>query len=95
MSLPVVGGWTLVRLLKNSSPEILVLMLTMNSDVEYLDFAVVMGVNGYMVKEDAENLPAAIDTITDGKIYISPSLLRHYYKTNGAHETNDQNNTPG
>lgn len=95
VSLPVIDGWTIARILKNSSPEIQVLMLSMSRDVEYLDFAAVTGVDGYMIKEDAENLPAAIDTITEGKVYISPSLLKYYYKTHGAHESNDQNNTTG
>jgi DNA-binding NarL/FixJ family response regulator len=47
----------------------------MHRDVELLQLAVAAGADGYMLKEDAEvELFSAIETIRQGRIYISPLL---------------------
>ena len=50
-------------------------MLTMYPNSQYFYQAIATGAHGYLMKEDSEtDLLHAIDTIRNGKSYISPRL---------------------
>jgi DNA-binding NarL/FixJ family response regulator len=75
ISMPNLRGIEAIPEIRRIRPNVKILVLTMHKDEEYLYQAVSAGADGYLIKEDAEReLFSAIDTIRQGRIYISPSL---------------------
>src|SRR5215217_5508806 len=54
VSLPIVGGITLTRLLRRESPETRVLLFTMHDDEETVNAGLSAGARGYLLKSDSE-----------------------------------------
>jgi DNA-binding NarL/FixJ family response regulator len=77
ISMPNLEGIEATREIRFSLPHIKILMLTMHKDADHLAQAISAGVDGYILKEDADTeLYSAIDTIRQGEHYISPLLSR-------------------
>ncbi len=75
ISMPGIRGIEATREIKSVHPQVRVLVLTMHRDMEYLQHAISAGASGFLLKEDAdEALLSAIQTIQQGKVYISPLL---------------------
>jgi DNA-binding NarL/FixJ family response regulator len=75
ISMPNLRGIEAVHEIKIKLHHVKILIVTMHRDVELLQLAVAAGADGYILKEDAEvELFSAIETIRQGKIYISPLL---------------------
>jgi DNA-binding NarL/FixJ family response regulator len=75
ITMPNLGGIETTRRIKMTYPEVKVLILTIHKDQEYLDQAFSAGAEGYLLKEDANTeLFLAIETIRQGKVYVSPLL---------------------
>jgi DNA-binding NarL/FixJ family response regulator len=82
ISMPHLQGIDTARQIKMKYPEMKILMLTMHREREYIYEAVSAGVEGYLLKEDAQkDLFAAIERIRNGKGYISPILIADLEKT--------------
>jgi DNA-binding NarL/FixJ family response regulator len=61
--------------IKQLYPDIKMLILSMHRNKEYLRQALAAGVDGYLLKEDADvALFAAIEMVRRGKTFISPLL---------------------
>ncbi len=72
ISMPNLRGLEAASKIKIVNPDIKVLILTMHKDEEYLYQALSKGVEGYLLKEDADDdLLSAIDTLRKGGNYIS------------------------
>lgn len=64
-----------IRELRSHFPEIKILVLSMYSDLAYVDNAMVSGANGYLPKSEAsECLVPALRAIVAGVSYLSPKL---------------------
>ena len=75
ISMPHLRGIEAVHEIKAIYPGLKILILTMHKDKEYLHQSISAGADGYLLKEDADTeLFSAIDTIREGKIYVSPHL---------------------
>ena len=75
ISMPNLPGLDAAKLIKARNPDIKILILTMHKLGEFLRRALALGIEGYLLKENAlGDLVTAIETIRRGKIYIS-SLL--------------------
>jgi DNA-binding NarL/FixJ family response regulator len=75
ISMPNLGGIEAARKIKMTYPGTKVLILTMHKNKEYLYHTLNVGVEGYILKEDADTeLLSAIETIRQGATYISPLL---------------------
>ena len=75
ITMPNLGGIEATRRIKMTYPEVKVLILTIHKDQEYLHQAFSAGAEGYLLKEDANTeLFSAIETIRQGRIYVSPLL---------------------
>jgi DNA-binding NarL/FixJ family response regulator len=75
VSMPNLSGLEAAREIKKLYPEVKILILTMHKSMGCLKGALLVGVNGYLLKEDAfQDLISAIETIRSGKEYFSPRL---------------------
>jgi DNA-binding NarL/FixJ family response regulator len=77
MSMPKLRGIDIIEKIKTKFPEVKILALTMHR--EYLDHALAAGVDGYLLKEDAEReLFSAIENIRQGGKFLSPLLTGEF-----------------
>jgi len=77
ISMPHLNGIEVVRRLRESLPEVRVLVLTMHSEDEYVLQLVRAGASGYLVKDSAASeLLAAIQCLRDGRGYFGPQASR-------------------
>jgi DNA-binding NarL/FixJ family response regulator len=77
ISMPKMRGIETAKEIKALYRDIKLLMLTMHKNPEYLQHAILSGAEGYLLKEDAHtDLFSAIDTIKEGRAFISPILSR-------------------
>lgn len=68
-------GLELARRLHEQYPQIIVLILSMHDNVEYMLQAVRSGARGYLLKDEpAEEILLAIDTVMQGRSYFSPRV---------------------
>lgn len=75
ISMPRLRGLAAAAKIKQLYPDIKVLILSMHRSKEYLQQALAIGVNGYLLKEDADlSLFAAIAMVRRGQTFISPLL---------------------
>jgi DNA-binding NarL/FixJ family response regulator len=75
ISMPQMSGIEVAKEVKQSYPQVKVLILTMHKMKEYLNDAIAAGVDGYLLKEDlAKELGSAIAKIRQGTTYISTLL---------------------
>lgn len=75
MSMPGISGIELTKQLKNSHPDLGVLVLSMHDDEEYIMDALNAGAMGYLTKDaPTEEIHEAINRVATGKMYYSSSL---------------------
>ncbi|MBM9613399.1 response regulator transcription factor [Desulfobulbus rhabdoformis] len=75
IAMPHLNGLEAMEDIRKIRPDIGILMLTMHTNSQYFYQAISSGAHGYLMKEDSESeLLCAIQTIREGKSYISPRL---------------------
>ena len=75
ISMPRLRGLEAAERIKKHYPGVKVLILSMHRSKEYLRQALASGVDGYMLKEDADQaLYSAIEAIRAGRTFVSPLL---------------------
>jgi DNA-binding NarL/FixJ family response regulator len=75
ISMPDLNGIDTAAKIKAAYPEMKMLILSMHQEKEYVARALSVGVNGYLLKTNADaDLFEAIEQIRQGKTYISPLL---------------------
>ena len=75
LSMPGIDGLTAIREIKRRYPEIRLLVLTVHKTEEYIRAALEAGSSGYVLKDATrQELLIAIQTVLDGKTYISPAI---------------------
>ena len=75
VSMPHLNGIEAVRQIKEKSPQIKVVMLTMHHDVQYAVRAFEAGASGFVLKASASNeLITAIGEAMRGKTYVTPLI---------------------
>jgi DNA-binding NarL/FixJ family response regulator len=66
------NGLDLVKALKASHPDVLVLIISMHDEAVYAERALKAGARGYVMKQEAASVMLdAISTVLAGKIYVS------------------------
>ena len=77
IGLPTLSGIEAARRIRKLSPGAKILFLSQESNCAVLHAAINAGGNGYVVKSEAFNdLFPALQAVTLGKSFISPSLIR-------------------
>jgi DNA-binding NarL/FixJ family response regulator len=75
LSMPRLGGISVIKEIKNQFPQIKILALTIHESDQYVLEAFESGVDGYCIKDASrEELLVAINSVLNGKIYISPGI---------------------
>jgi DNA-binding NarL/FixJ family response regulator len=75
LSMPKLNGISVMREIKDQFPEIKILALTIHESDQYVLEAFDAGADGYCLKDAGRNeLMVAIDSVLQGKRYISPSI---------------------
>jgi DNA-binding NarL/FixJ family response regulator len=75
LSMPRMSGISVIKDVKSQFPEVRILALTIHESDEYVLETFKAGVDGYCVKDASrDELMVAIESILDGKIYISPGI---------------------
>ncbi len=77
LEMPNVSGLEAAREIKQTHPEIKILVLTMYKSKDHLAHAMEARIDGYLLKENAfEDLITAIQTVREGRMYISNLVTR-------------------
>jgi DNA-binding NarL/FixJ family response regulator len=74
LGLPTINGIEAARRIRKLSPNSKILFVTQNSSREIAQGALRTGANGYLLKVEATNLPAAVETVIRGEQYVSSHL---------------------
>ncbi len=75
ISMPRLQGLEAAKVIKERHPMVKILILTMHREKNYFNKALEIGVNGYVLKEEADtDLNSAIKSILSGDSYVSPLL---------------------
>jgi DNA-binding NarL/FixJ family response regulator len=75
ISMPRLGGLETAQIIKKQYPNIKIIILTMHRQKNFFQKARELGVNGFVLKDEADtDLVYAIKTVLNGKTYFSPLL---------------------
>ncbi|MBL0140651.1 MAG: response regulator transcription factor [Betaproteobacteria bacterium] len=75
LSMPGKSGIELIKQVRDESPRLRVLVLTMHEEDQYAVRAIRAGASGYLTKESAPGqLVSAIRRLAEGRLYISPNV---------------------
>jgi DNA-binding NarL/FixJ family response regulator len=75
LSMPGKSGIELIKQVKDESPRLRVLVLTMHEEDQYAVRSIRAGASGYLTKESATaQLVSAIRRLAEGRLYISPNV---------------------
>ena len=75
LSMPKMGGISVMKEVKRDSPDTRILALTIHESDQYVLEAFDAGADGYCIKDTSrQELMLAIDSVLQGKTYISPGI---------------------
>ena len=99
LSMPRLSGLEAVRRIRESHPEVQVLVLTVHEEEEYVLPIVRAGAGGYLVKDSAAaDLLAAVRAVAAGQAYFGPqaakALAEQYRRPPGAADDPYRDLTP-
>ena len=84
LSLPVAYEINIARRLKKVFPEIKLIILSVHDEGAAVGECLVAGASGFVLKRTAvDDLVRAIETVMNGDIYMSPSVVQTSNKING------------
>jgi DNA-binding NarL/FixJ family response regulator len=75
ISMPRLSGLEAAAIIKQLYPGVKIVMLTMHLEKEYFYKAIEIGVEGYLIKQEIDDLNFAIKTVLEGKTYITPLFV--------------------
>src|SRR4030042_123708 len=75
IAMPLMTGIEVARQLKKYSPDIKVIILSQYDDDEYIKELLLIGIDGYILKENAsDDLIKAVEEVVKGNKYLSPQV---------------------
>ena len=84
ISLPLLNGLDAARQIKKTEPQIKLVFLTMHDEEHLINEAFQVGGSGYILKNSAiSELVFALKEVSQGKIFISPSVAHKILKHAG------------
>ena len=77
ISMPRLGGLEAAQIIRAQYPTIKIVILTMHRERHFFQKALEIGVDGYILKDEADSvLMNAIQAVLEGKTYFSPLVYR-------------------
>ncbi len=77
ISMPLLNGIEAAQRIKNVTPKVKIVFLTMHPDVTYATRALEAGASGYVLKHAAPSeLITAIKEVLNGRIYLTPMIAK-------------------
>jgi two-component system response regulator NreC len=77
LSMPGLGGFDALPILRRRAAQARILILTMHDDPQYLRQALKNGAAGYVLKKAADvELLSAVRAVLRGEVYVHPSMTR-------------------
>jgi DNA-binding NarL/FixJ family response regulator len=73
--LPKISGIMLVALIHERFPELPCMMLSGHMLNHYVKSALKAGARGYLLKDNCQRIPEAIEYVLSGEIYVSEELV--------------------
>ena len=81
LSMPKMGGISVMKEVKRELPDTRILALTIHESDQYVLEAFDAGTDGYCIKDASrQELMLAVDSVLQGKTYISPGISDHVMK---------------
>lgn len=78
LAMPGMDGLTVLQQAKTEFPKLIAVIVTSYDDRAYLDRAMELGANAYVLKDGASNhIVECLEAVNKGDIYISPTLGSH------------------
>ena len=78
-----IHGLAITKIIKTNYPQVKIIIITKETDIEFLFHALYYGADGYLLEKDAEStLIAAIEMIKKGNIFVSPSIVSRLSQIN-------------
>lgn len=78
IALPDLDGIEVARTLRKAQPKLAIIALSMHEEPYFVQQMLRAGADGYVVKSAAvAELVQAIRSVTQGKMYLSPTVTRH------------------
>ncbi len=78
INMPKLGGLEVIPTLKQKSPDMKILILTMHDDPEYLRQALKSGASGYILKKAADTeLISAMRAVINGEVYVHSAMTKN------------------
>jgi DNA-binding NarL/FixJ family response regulator len=74
VGLPKLNGIEAARQIRKVAPNSKILFVSQNSSIEIVEAALQAGALGYLLKSDGAELPIAVETVLQGKQFLSASL---------------------
>lgn len=75
IEMPQMDGFSIAKTVRDENLPVRLLFMTMHKDENTFNKALDLGINGFVLKENAvTDIVKAIHTVLDGKYYFSPSL---------------------
>jgi DNA-binding NarL/FixJ family response regulator len=82
LSMPGRNGVELIRQIKEETPSLRILVLTMHAEQQYAVRAFKAGASGYLTKESASaELVAAVSKVASGGVYVSLAMAEQFAQT--------------
>jgi len=71
LGLPKLNGMDAARRIRKTAPNSRILFVSQDQSTEIVQAALQVGAVGYLLKSDVLELPAAVDTVMQGKQFVS------------------------
>ncbi|MEE8357726.1 MAG: response regulator transcription factor [Anaerolineales bacterium] len=91
INMPKLGGLEIITTLKQKSPDMKILILTMHDEPEYLRQALKSGASGYILKKAADTeLLSAMRAVINGEVYVHSAITKSILKDMLPEEVGDK-----
>ena len=88
ITMPKLSGIEAARRIKEATPEVKFIMLTMHEDATYAATAIEEGADGYILKHaEPTELQLAVRAVLDGGTYVAASMADSAFKRLGSHRS--------
>ncbi len=91
VDMPHLDGFAVARAVRQRELDIRLIFLTVHREESYLQQAMSLNINGYVLKDSAiTDIIASLEAARAGKIYVSPLMAEYLHKPKNLPGSNDE-----